>query len=152
MYYFAYGSNLHREQMQNRCSESVPVAKVRLKGYRLNFNRVADIVKDEGSEVWGAVYTVSPEDIKSLDLYEGYPRFYDKLDLEVIGEGGKTYTAFAYVMTSKGSAGPSEGYYRIIEEGYRDWDLDLKFLQQALQEGRQGAPVRPSGLKRQGQG
>ncbi len=78
MYYFAYGSNLHRVQMQSRCPESVPVAKVKLAGYRLNFNRVADIVEDKNSEVWGAVYTVSPRDIESLDLYEGYPVFMTK--------------------------------------------------------------------------
>lgn len=150
MYYFAYGSNLHRVQMQSRCPESVPVAKVKLKGYRLNFNRVADIVEDEGSGVWGAVYTVSPRDIESLDLYEGYPHLYDKVGVKVIGDRGKTYEAFAYVMTSKGSQEPSEGYYRIIEEGYQDWDLDKKLLQQALQESRQSAPVCPSGQKQQG--
>lgn len=150
MYYFAYGSNLNRVQMQSRCLESVPVAKAKLKGYRLNFNRVADIVEDKNSEVWGAVYTVSPGDIESLDLYEGYPRLYDKVGVKVIDERGKTYEAFAYLMTSKGSQEPSEGYYRIIEEGYQDWDLDKKLLQRALQESHPSAHVRPSGLKQQG--
>ena len=150
MYYFAYGSNLHREQMQERCPDSEPVAKAKLEGYRLCFNRVADIVEDEGSMVWGAIYTVSQGDIKSLDRYEGYPRFYDKLDVEVEDDQGKVYLAFVYVMTSKGCQEPSDSYYRIIEEGYRDWGLALEPLQQALVESRQRAPFGSSGARRRG--
>lgn len=150
MYYFAYGSNLHREQMKSRCPESVPVAKVKLEGYQLNFNQVADIVEDKRAAVWGAIYTVSPRDIKSLDLYEGYPRLYDKLDVEVADDQGKTYRAFVYVMTAKGCREPSEGYYQIIEEGYRDWGLNFYPLRQALKESRQSAPVRTSGPKQRG--
>lgn len=149
MYYFAYGSNLHREQMKNRCQDSVPMVKVKLEGYRLNFNRVADIVEDESSEVWGAIYTVSQGDIKNLDRYEGYPHFYDKLDVKVEDDQGKTYRAFVYVMTSKGLGEPSDGYYRIIEESYRDWGLQLKPLRQALTESRQGVPVCPSGPRQE---
>ena len=152
MYYFAYGSNLHREQMKKRCPDSEPVAKVRLEGYRLCFNRVADIVEDEGSIVWGAIYTVSSGDIGNLDRYEGYPNFYDKLDVDVADDQGKVYRAFAYVMTSKGCQEPSDSYYRIIEEGYRNWDLDLEPLQQALIDSRQQAPFRPSGLVQPGWG
>jgi len=150
MYYFAYGSNLHREQMKNRCPESVPVAKVKLEGYRLNFNRVADIVEDKGAAVCGALYDVSKKDIKSLNRYEGYPHLYDKLDVEVADDQGKTYRAFVYVMTAKGCCEPSEGYYQIIEEGYRDWGLNTHPLRQALKESRQSAPVRTSGPKQRG--
>jgi len=150
MYYFAYGSNLHLKQMQERCPDSEPVAKAKLAGYRLCFNRVADIVEDEGSVVWGAIYTVSPGDIKNLDRYEGYPRFYDRLNVEVVDNQGKVYRAFVYVMSSKGYQEPSDSYYRIIEEGYRDWELELEPLQQALIEGRQRAPFGPSGAKRWG--
>ncbi len=97
MYYFAYGSNLHREQMQERCPGSEPVAKAKLEGYRLCFNRVADIVEDEGSMVWGAIYTVSQGDIKNLDRYEGYPNFYDKLDVDVADDQGTQYTSNRYI-------------------------------------------------------
>ena len=150
MYYFAYGSNLHREQMRERCPGSEPVVKAKLEGYRLCFNRVADIIEDEGSVLWGALYTVSPGDIKNLDRYEGYPNFYDKLAVEVADDQGKVYRAFVYVMTSKGCQGPSDGYYRIIEEGYRDWGLALEPLQQALIESRQRAPFGSSGARRRG--
>ena len=145
MYYFAYGSNLNQKQMQGRCPSSVPVARVKLKGYRLCFNLVADIVKDEQAITWGAIYTVFPEDIENLDRYEGYPRLYEKVSVEVEDDWGKTYQAFAYVLTIKGCKEPSDGYYHTIEEGYRDWKLPLKPLRKALKRSRLGATVGHSG-------
>ena len=136
MFYFAYGSNLHQRQMKNRCPDSIPLARVKLNGYRLEFNRVADIVEEDGAVTWGAIYTVSPEDIKSLDRYEGYPRFYTKIAVEVEDQQGEALQAFAYVMNVKGCKEPSDGYYRIIEKGYWDWDLPVKPLQEALERCR----------------
>lgn len=132
MIYFAYGSNLHKKQMKNRCPDAVPLTKAKLKGYQLEFNNVADIVKKYGGVTWGAIYKVSLEDIKSLDGYEGYPRIYTKINVEVEDEQGSVYQAFAYVMNNKGLSKPCESYYKIIEEGYRNWQLPLKCLKEAL--------------------
>jgi gamma-glutamylcyclotransferase (GGCT)/AIG2-like uncharacterized protein YtfP len=131
MLYFAYGSNLNLEQMQNRCPDSVPVARVILKGYQLCFNHVADIVKKEGGVVHGAIYTVSQADIENLDIYEGYPQFYTKIQVMVEDDQGNTHEAFAYVMTQKGSREPSEVYYNIIKQGYQDWLLPVQALSDA---------------------
>ncbi|MDW7677825.1 MAG: gamma-glutamylcyclotransferase family protein, partial [Bacillota bacterium] len=77
-HYFAYGSNLHMRQMQERCEDSVPMMRVKLKNYQLLFDGVATIVPAPGKTVWGALYRVSSEDIRHLDIYEGYPRLYRK--------------------------------------------------------------------------
>ncbi|NMB35613.1 MAG: gamma-glutamylcyclotransferase [Firmicutes bacterium] len=145
MYYFAYGSNLHKEQMLGRCPDSRPVARVKLHGYQLCFNRVADIVEEEQAVTWGAIYTVSPADIKKLDRYEGYPRLYDKISVVVEDDKGNSHQAFAYVLTVKGLNEPSDGYYHIIKEGYRDWKLPQKPLREALKRSRPSAPVGYSG-------
>ena len=145
MYYFAYGSNLHKEQMMNRCPDAIPVARVKLKGYRLEFNRVADIVEEEQAITWGAIYTVSLADIKNLDRYEGYPNLYDKIPVAVEDDKGRTYQAFAYVLTIKGLNEPSDGYYHIIKEGYRDWKIPQKPLRETLKRSRLSAPVGHSG-------
>lgn len=141
MYYFAYGSNLHKEQMMSRCPDSVPVARVKLNGYQLIFNRVADIVEEEQAITCGAIYTVSPADIKNLDRYEGYPNLYDKIPVVVEDDKGNSYQAFAYVLTIKGNKEPSAGYYHTITEGYRDWKLPQKPLREALKRSRLSAPV-----------
>ena len=141
MYYFAYGSNLNKEQMMSRCPDSRPVAKVKLHGYQLTFNRVADIVEEGQAITWGAIYTVSPEDIKNLDRYEGYPNLYDKIPVAVEDDKGHSHQAFAYVLTIKGLNEPSDGYYHIIKEGYRDWRIPQKPLREALKQSRLSAPV-----------
>lgn len=131
MLYFAYGSNLNLKQMHSRCPDSKPVTKAKLKGYQLCFNRVADIVKKENGIVHGAVYIVSQDDIKSLDIYEGYPNNYTKIQVVVEDDQGNTHETFAYVMTQKGSQEPSEAYYNIIKQGYQDWQLPIKSLSDA---------------------
>lgn len=150
MYYFAYGSNLNKEQMMSRCPYAIPVARVKLHGYQLTFNRVADIVEEEQAITWGAIYTVFPEDLKNLDRYEGYPNLYDKIPVVVEDDKGHSYQAFAYVLTIKGLNEPSDGYYHIIKEGYRDWRIPQKPLREALKQSRLSAPVGHSeGLWRQ---
>ncbi|WP_209702755.1 gamma-glutamylcyclotransferase family protein [Clostridium algifaecis] len=104
MLYFSYGSNLNLEQMAKRCPDCVPVVKVKLKGYKLVFNRVADIVEADAEVVYGAVYEVSPRDVKKLDIYEGYPRLYTKIFVRVKDDNGKVYEAFVYVMVNRVSS------------------------------------------------
>ena len=48
IYYFAYGSNLHHDQMKKRCPECRYIKKIILKNYQLTFRNKggwADIEK-----------------------------------------------------------------------------------------------------------
>jgi gamma-glutamylcyclotransferase (GGCT)/AIG2-like uncharacterized protein YtfP len=117
--------------MKKRCPDSCPVTIVKLKGYKLEFNRYADIIESEKGIVYGAVYSVSDMDIKNLDKYEGYPRLYTKVNVIVEDEFGEIYEAFVYVMTSKGRKEPQEDYYNIIKQGFMDWDLPIQNLVEA---------------------
>jgi len=136
MLYFAYGSNLNMVQMKKRCPDSVSITKVRLKNYKLVFNRVADIIKSEGDEVEGAIYEVSPRDIKNLDVYEGYPRLYTKVEVTVEDDNGKSYEVFVYVMVKKGLAEPQEYYYNTISQGFKDWDIPKVTLKKAKNQSK----------------
>ena len=54
MLYFAYGSNLHQDQMKKRCSGCKYLKKYILQDYRLTFRSelcVADIEYKKGSSV-----------------------------------------------------------------------------------------------------
>lgn len=128
MLYFAYGSNLNMAQMEKRCPDSVPITKVKLKGYKLVFNRVADIVESEKDLVYGAIYDVSYRDIKKLDAYEAYPRLYDRIYVEVEDDDGGIHKAFVYVMVVKGRGEPAENYYNTIKQGFKDWNLPMQSL------------------------
>ncbi|MFW5946620.1 MAG: gamma-glutamylcyclotransferase family protein [Candidatus Natronoplasma sp.] len=77
--YFAYGSNLNKEQMKERGIVIKDTAIAELPGWRLAFTiysntwngGVGDIIPDPKKKVEGIVYTISYDNLKSLDIYEG---------------------------------------------------------------------------------
>ncbi len=80
MLYFAYGSNMSRTQMRQRCPDHEVIGKAMLPGYSLCFPRhsqmrncgVAGIVEAPDAEVWGVIYRLHDEDLAALDKREGY--------------------------------------------------------------------------------
>ncbi len=104
-WYFAYGSNLLKEQMQGRTREVRQPQVCRLAEHRLAFNKqgkgdqvYANIMPDTGSEVWGVIYRCSPAAMKELDRYEGVAAgHYHRQQIEVIGHDGATVKAVTYV-------------------------------------------------------
>jgi len=131
MLYFAYGSNLHHFQMKKRCKDSIFLKKINLKDFRLTFrskHKAADIEPKKKSNVQGALFEISKTDEKKLDIYEDYPILYKKYYFTYYGNKVMTYTmakktAFTF---------PTERYLNIIKRGYKDCDLDKKYLKNAL--------------------
>lgn len=135
--YFAYGTNLNRDEMARRCPDAVPLCPARLAGYRLAFRGrpgamgVADIEPCPGSEVMGALWELSDRDLAALDRYEGYPGFYGRMTVEVQTDRGPM-TALVYrLQPGCVPALPHPRYYDSIARGYRDWGLDPAPLEEA---------------------
>src|SRR4051794_15492621 len=97
--YFAYGSNLNRDDMRQRCPAARSGTRARLHGWRLTFRGVANIESDPGATVDGALWWLSDDDICSLDTYEGAPSLYVQRLLGVEIEDGRKLEAMTYVMT-----------------------------------------------------
>lgn len=131
MLYFAYASNLSKEYMLSRCPDAVPIKSASLNGYALAFNELADIVKNDGEEVLGALYVISKEELDILDTLEGYPDLYNRIEVEVRDKKGNTYEAFAYTMIDKDIQSPPDHYYNLLLDGYKDWDLLMEKLEKA---------------------
>ena len=131
MLYFAYGSNLHHLQMKKRCKDSFFLKKINLKNFKLTFRskyRAADIESKKNSIVPGALFEISKSDEKKLDIYEDYPTLYKKYFFTYYGKKVMTYT-----MTKKTIfTFPTERYLNIVKCGYKDCDLDKKYLVSAL--------------------
>jgi len=129
MLYFAYGSNLHHLQMKKRCKDSIFLKKINLKDFRLTFrNMYADIEFKKNLIVTGALFEISKNDEKKLDMYEDYPIVYKKYYFTYYGKKVMTYT-----MTKKTNfTFPSERYLNIIKKGYKDCKLDKKYLNKSL--------------------
>ena len=131
MLYFAYGSNLNRFQMKRRCKDSKYIKKINLKCYALNFRskyRAADIEKKKNSIVPGGLYEISKSDEKKLDIYEDYPILYKKMYFKYYNK-----TVMTYIMPKKTIFRyPTERYFNVVKQGYKDCKLDQKYLKKAL--------------------
>jgi gamma-glutamylcyclotransferase (GGCT)/AIG2-like uncharacterized protein YtfP len=131
MLYFAYGSNLNHFQMKRRCKDSIFIKKYELKDYRLNFRskyRAADIEKKKNSKVVGAIFEISKSDEKKLDVYEDFPILYTKIYFKYYNK-----KVMSYIMVRKSKFRyPTEKYLNVIKQGYKDCNLDKKYLRNAL--------------------
>jgi gamma-glutamylcyclotransferase (GGCT)/AIG2-like uncharacterized protein YtfP len=132
--YFAYGSNLLRRAMAQRCPRSHPLERATVAGYRLVFRGFADLIADPSSTLHGALYRVTPACLRALDAYEGVPEQYRRVTLTTLTETGPC-EALAYAMNvsdeTAGFAPPALAYYGEIARGYADWGLDQQALRRA---------------------
>ena len=144
-FYIAYGSNLSVEQMKVRTPDAVIVGSGTLKDWRLLFRQYATIEKCKGYSVPVLIWKISERDEKSLDRYEGFPRFYQKKNLKIAvesldGEDLGELTAMVYIMTKKATEArevnplPSKYYYSVLDAGYKTFGFDGKILNEAVME------------------
>lgn len=137
--YIAYGSNLNLPQMAYRCPNSKVLGKSEIKDYEITFRgsktgSYATIEACEGAVVPVLLWSVNQRDEMALDRYEGYPRFYEKKNIELELEG-KMVSAFVYVMTDGHELGmPSEHYLKSIKEGYKTAGFDVNILKDAIEK------------------
>ena len=133
--YFAYGSNINLNQMECRCPAASVAGPVVLENYELLFRRngFATIAPKEGEQVQGLLWSITPERERSLDRYEGYPRFYDKRKVTVRDSEGRSLSVMAYIMDERFREPmlPTDTYYNGILEGYRQNGLPVSALKEA---------------------
>ena len=139
MLYFAYGSNLNWHQMKKeRCPSTEYVQPYILKGYKLVFshrnpNNIfghANIEKNNKFNVPGAIWKLTKEHEKTLDVYESVnhnPSYYQKKYFSL----GKKEVLF-YIQNVYTKRKPSSYYLHTIIQGYKDCDLDLNYLKKRI--------------------
>lgn len=132
--YIAYGSNLNLEQMKYRRPTAKLVSTGTIENCAMDFrqmssNAYATIHPEEGSFVPVAFWEIDQEAEQSLDMYEGYPRFYYKRTLPISSTDSSSKNAIVYVMNSKATPGiPSSHYIKTIYQGYLDVGLSVNIL------------------------
>ena len=129
MYYFAYGSNLNRKQMLERCPDSKPQLLATLPNYKLIFagwsrrwrGGTATIKRFTGEKVIGGIYDVSEQCLRQLDKHEAG---YDRINVIVFDEDGQSIEATTYIKSGRlEETQPSKEYLAIVQQGYRDWSI-----------------------------
>lgn len=132
--YFAYGSNLNEEHMARRCPQARKVGRFILPNAELVFRGVADVVYHPVERCPGGLWRITRECEEELDHYEGVAGgLYRKLNLVIKRRGHDPEDVLVYVMNSRGIQPPYDSYLGIIEQGYRDFGLDLAYLGRAVE-------------------
>jgi gamma-glutamylcyclotransferase (GGCT)/AIG2-like uncharacterized protein YtfP len=141
---FAYGSNLDAAQMSQRCPHAKLIGLAALKDHRLDFSRysnkrkggVADVIAHPGDDVWGVVYELNEDDLKTLDVYEGYKgqgkeNVYDRRIMPmVLYPTGSAESVEIYVVREKASQTipPHRDYLDIIIQGAEQCGLPDDYI------------------------
>ena len=142
MFYFAYGSNLNHFQMKSRCKGSKYLKNYYLRDYELCFcwngtdrsDGVANIVKNSGSYVPGAIWEISKKDKCELDKREGFnlnPKVYNRDKFELDGK-----EVIFYILDSDEceKRDPTDKYVHTITQGYKDCNLEMEYLIKILRK------------------
>ncbi len=138
--YIAYGSNLNVEQMEHRCPHAKVLCVGEIKDYKLLFKgsysgNYLTIEPAKGYVVPVVVWEVTESCERSLDIYEGFPRFYRKETVPVVTPDGNTIDdAFAYIMNGHNIGLPTGQYMRTCISGYQSFGFDPEILWTAAAE------------------
>ncbi len=127
--YFAYGSNMNLNQMNNRCPNGFEkYSNNTVSDYVLGFDQsgYANIKEQKGSYVPGVVYLISKECLASLDGYEGFPTHYNRLVVDIYDFGTRTHLKpWVYIQSPNNFGGiPNPSYLDIIITGAKENKLN----------------------------
>ena len=129
--YFAYGANMHGLEMAERCPEADLVGLAVLKGYafRIAKGGFGTAVPDALGVVHGVLWTISPDDERSLDEYEGVPQgLYKKMNVTVEQADGTAVNAFAYHAADESPGKPMPGYMETVLAAAREQGLPAEYV------------------------
>lgn len=138
MKYFAYGSNMSMNRIQQRISNSQFIGVYALNGYDLRFHKVGqdtsakcDAFKTDIDldRVEGVLFEIDKDDLSRLDKIEGVGNGYEKVDVTVIGANNEKIIAFMYAATSiNESLLPYDWYKRHVLEGAKSAGLSYSYI------------------------
>lgn len=132
-YYFSYGANTHIPNMAERCPSAKWVGTATLPNYALRFRFHADVEPLPNTNVLGALWIVDDAAIQQLDLYEGYPVYYKRLEVEV-WQDGEPIRALIYMMEDQTFENqPSDDYLTRCREGYNSSKVPTQQIDAALE-------------------
>lgn len=145
-WYFAYGMNTNINGMAQRCPQAKCMGPVVLPDHKFVFRYHADIEQSPGNLAHGVLWEITEDCERSLDTLEGYPYYYDKKEVIVESlteiNGMNRFVAMVYYMTDQTAVGsPAEYYLNSVLEGYKENNVNIDQIHQALEECKQHEKV-----------
>lgn len=117
-HYFAYGSNLCVQQMARRCPGAADPRPARLDGHDwlINERGVATVEPLASGTVHGVLWSVTEDDLATLDRAEGVPVRYRRDRLTVRTRDGAG-AAWVYIDHRNEPGPPRPGYLERVIDG-----------------------------------
>jgi gamma-glutamylcyclotransferase (GGCT)/AIG2-like uncharacterized protein YtfP len=133
MLYFAYGMNTNADSMAGRCPSAQSLGHARLLNHVFRFSQHADVIAETGSYVDGVLWSITAQDLASLDLLEGYPTYYGRDQVQV-SQGSRIFMALCYSMQSgQPDSAPSTRYMDLVLEGYAQHNVPTEQLWNSIE-------------------
>lgn len=131
--YFAYGSNLKKEQMSERDVVIYKTYKGFIKNYKLEFNKKsidgsskANITKSNGEIVWGICYVLDAAGFENLKKYE---KGYEELEVTAYDENQEIlFTAKTFISNKICDKLPTKEYLEKIIIGAEQHELPKDYI------------------------
>ncbi len=133
-YYFAYGSNLSKEQMAIRCPESEYLMPGELANHAwlINTRGYASVEPSKDDFVLGEIFRLSEQDIKFLDVYESVEEgMYTKETHSIQTEEG-SLDCLVYIATDQCKGMPQLEYIARINAGIKSANLPNDYVRQCI--------------------
>jgi gamma-glutamylcyclotransferase (GGCT)/AIG2-like uncharacterized protein YtfP len=130
MLYFAYGSNMSRGPMLERCPNAKEAGRGVLQGHRfvIMANGYASVVPASGQDVHGILWTIDAADLVALDDYEDVAGgLYRKAMLPVF-QHGKSVEALVYLGCEMREGRPGAIYMSLVVAAARDCGLPEDYI------------------------
>ncbi len=155
--YFAYGSNLERDDWRAYCRRHglrsdglLPLQSATAPDHALAFTRysrtrgggVLDILPRPGAAVPGMLFSVCEATLAALDHKEGVPHAYERVPITVLDGEGAEIAAFTYRVRPQAResfVAPHEDYLAVCRAGRAALGIDAAILDDA-------AAGRPAGM------
>jgi cation transport regulator ChaC len=147
--YFAYGSNMDKEDLDKWCEKQpsspkikfLSVSPAKLNGFKLSFNYfstsrhagAANLMKAEDSRVYGLLIEIEDGDLQILRDKEGYPKYYDEIPVKVekfngaVVQNVKTYKVVSSRETPSHQP-PTESYLQLIIKSARKYQFPDEYI------------------------
>jgi gamma-glutamylcyclotransferase len=137
MLYFSYGTNMDPVGMRERAPGAKPLGAARLGGWRLTFTAdapdtgygVPHVEPDENDEVWGVLWDVTEDDMKSLDEYEGVGVSAYVRDMVAVSRGDEVVEAITYLAQAHSYQQPSKEFVEQIVRGAEAHNLPAIYVE-----------------------
>ncbi|HIF89869.1 MAG TPA: gamma-glutamylcyclotransferase [Candidatus Thioglobus sp.] len=129
-YYFAYGSNLSKEQMFARCPDSEYLTSGVLADYCwfINERGYANIRPSEGDFVLGEIFSLSEKDVELLDVYESVPEGMYHHEVHDIQAQDSSCDCLVYVDLNQVLGEPQFEYIKRINRGVQSASLPMDYV------------------------